>query len=94
MMLAAAEEDERRGGGYEVGVRDFASILRREGIKLVAERVEREEMVPSLIELGMPLAQGFVFAAPRAIRAEVLDQASPKTVFSSDRREPGLRHVG
>lgn len=94
MMLAAAEEDERRGGGYEVGVRDFASILRREGIKLVAERVEREEMVPALIELGMPLAQGFVFAAPRAIRAEVLEQTSLKTAFSSDRREPGLRHAG
>jgi hypothetical protein len=51
-------------------------------------------MVPALIELGMPLAQGFVFAAPRAIRAEVLEQASPKTAFSSDRREPGLRSVG
>jgi cyclic-di-GMP phosphodiesterase TipF (flagellum assembly factor) len=94
MMLAAAEEDERRGGGYDIGVRDFASILRREGIRLVAERVEREDMVPALVDLGVPLAQGFVFAAPRAIRAEVLDQAPQKTAFSSDRREPGLRQVG
>lgn len=93
MMLAAAEEDERRGG-HETSVRDFASILRREGIKLVAERVEREEMVPALTELGLPLAQGFVFAAPRAIRAEVLDQASQKTANSADRREPGLRYAG
>ena len=94
LMLAAAEEDERRGGGYDLCVRDFASVLRREGIKLVAERVEREDMVPALVELGMPLAQGFVFAAPRAIRAEVLDQASRKTALSSGSREPGLRHAG
>jgi cyclic-di-GMP phosphodiesterase TipF (flagellum assembly factor) len=94
MMLAAAEEDERRGGGYDIGVRDFAAILRREGIRLVVERVEREDMVPALVDLGVPLAQGFVFAAPRAIRAEVLGQAPQKTAFSSDRREPGLRQVG
>jgi cyclic-di-GMP phosphodiesterase TipF (flagellum assembly factor) len=61
--------------GQDIGVRDFASLLRREGIKLVAERVEREDMVPALVELGMPLAQGFVFAAPRAIRADVLGTA-------------------
>jgi cyclic-di-GMP phosphodiesterase TipF (flagellum assembly factor) len=28
--------------------------------------------VPDLIELDVPLAQGFVFAAPRAVRPEVL----------------------
>jgi cyclic-di-GMP phosphodiesterase TipF (flagellum assembly factor) len=34
--------------------------------------VEAEEMVPDLIDLDVPLAQGFVFAAPRAVRPEVL----------------------
>ena len=94
LMLAAAEEDERRGGGHDLNVRDFAAVLRREGIKLVAERVEREEMVPTLVELGMPLAQGFVFAAPRAIRAEVLGEAAPDAANSSGSVEPGLRHAG
>lgn len=77
-LLVAAEQDERHRLSAELGVRDFASSLRREGIKLVAEHVEREDMVPVLAELGVPLAQGFVFAAPRAVKAEVLGgQAQP-----------------
>jgi cyclic-di-GMP phosphodiesterase TipF (flagellum assembly factor) len=51
-------------------------------------------MVPTLVELGMPLAQGFVFAAPRAIRAEVLGEAAPDAANSSGSVEPGLRHAG
>jgi cyclic-di-GMP phosphodiesterase TipF (flagellum assembly factor) len=75
LMIAAAQHDDSQVAGQDIGVCDFASLLRREGIKLVAERVEREDMVPALVELGMPLAQGFVFAAPRAIRADVLGTA-------------------
>jgi cyclic-di-GMP phosphodiesterase TipF (flagellum assembly factor) len=60
------------GRGLDIEVSDLASVLRRAGIKLVAERVEREEIVPDLIDLDVPLAQGFVFAAPRAVRSEVL----------------------
>lgn len=71
-LMVAAGQDERHRLSVELGVRDFASSLRREGIKLIAEHVEREEMVPVLAELGVPLAQGFVFAAPRAVKAEVL----------------------
>jgi cyclic-di-GMP phosphodiesterase TipF (flagellum assembly factor) len=67
-LLIAA--DHSRGLDIELG--DLASVLRRAGIKLVAERVEREETVPDLIDLDVPLAQGFVFAAPRAVRSEVL----------------------
>lgn len=37
------------------------------GIRLVAERVEDEAIVPELIELGVPLAQGFTFALPAPI---------------------------
>jgi cyclic-di-GMP phosphodiesterase, flagellum assembly factor TipF len=74
-MLAAATPDDAQAG-LESGVRDFASALRREGIRLVAERVECEEAVPALISLGVPLAQGFVFAAPRAVRAEVFEQGT------------------
>jgi cyclic-di-GMP phosphodiesterase TipF (flagellum assembly factor) len=67
LMLAA---DQNRGLDIEMG--DLASVLRRAGIRLVAERVEQEEMVPDLIDLDVPLGQGFVFSAPRAVRAEVL----------------------
>ena len=60
------------GRGLDIEMGDLASVLRRAGIKLVAEKVEREEIVPDLIDLDVPLAQGFVFAAPRAVRSEVL----------------------
>ena len=82
MLIAAAKADAEA----EVSVRDFASILRRAGIKLVADRVEHEDMVPALADLGIPLAQGFVFAAPRAVRAEVLGKrrAGPaRTIFAA-----------
>lgn len=75
-MVAAAEQDDGHHLGPELGVRDFASALRREGIRLIAEQVEREDTVPVLTELGVPLAQGFVFAAPRAVKAEVLSLSS------------------
>jgi cyclic-di-GMP phosphodiesterase TipF (flagellum assembly factor) len=64
------------GQGLDIEMADLASVLRRAGIRLVAERVEREEMVPDLIDLDVPLAQGFVFAAPRAVRSEVLNAPS------------------
>jgi cyclic-di-GMP phosphodiesterase TipF (flagellum assembly factor) len=67
LMLAA-----ERNRGLDIEVGDLASVLRRAGIRLVAEKVEQEETVPDLIDLDAPLAQGFVFAAPRAVRAEVL----------------------
>ncbi|WP_243372958.1 EAL domain-containing protein [Microvirga solisilvae] len=87
-LLVAAEQDDNHRYGPELGVRDFASALRREGIRLVAEYVEREDIVPALAEIGVPLAQGFVFAAPRAVKAEVLGGAAPESA------QPLLRRAG
>jgi cyclic-di-GMP phosphodiesterase TipF (flagellum assembly factor) len=91
-LLVAAGRDEDHHLSPELGVRDLASALRREGIKLVAEHVEREEMVPVLTEIGVPLAQGFVFAAPRAVRAEVLGAAARQA--SPEGAQPLLRRAG
>ena len=62
----------QRAGAMDIEIGDLAAVLRRAGIKLVAERVEREDIVPDLIDLDVPLGQGFVFSAPRAVRSEVL----------------------
>lgn len=94
LMLAEAEQDDGRHLGPELGVRDFASALRREGIRLVAEHVEREETVPALIELGVPLAQGFVFSAPRAVKADVLGVSAQKQASSQDGKRDLLRRAG
>lgn len=87
-LLVSADQDQHHRLGPELGVRDFASALRREGIRLVAEHVEREEIVPALADIGVPLAQGFVFAAPRAVKAEVLGPATPESA------QPPLRRTG
>jgi cyclic-di-GMP phosphodiesterase TipF (flagellum assembly factor) len=69
--------------GLDFAVTDLSTVLARAGIKLVADRVESEQVVPDLIEFEIPLAQGFVFAAPRAIRTDIFgagrkDPAAPK----------------
>jgi cyclic-di-GMP phosphodiesterase, flagellum assembly factor TipF len=58
--------------GLDIEITDLTAVLSRAGIRLIAERVEHEKDVPNLIDLDVPLAQGFVFAPPRAIRPEVL----------------------
>jgi cyclic-di-GMP phosphodiesterase TipF (flagellum assembly factor) len=58
--------------GLDIEISDLTAVLTRAGIRLIAERVEHEKDVPNLIDLDVPLAQGFVFAPPRAIRPEVL----------------------
>ncbi|WP_210496962.1 EAL domain-containing protein [Microvirga antarctica] len=84
MLIAAAGENNEA----DLCVRDFASLLRKSGIRLIADRVDHEDMVPTLVDLGVPLAQGFVFAAPRAVRAEVLGPAAMPL------RATELRRVG
>jgi cyclic-di-GMP phosphodiesterase TipF (flagellum assembly factor) len=69
---------------------ELAAVLRRVGIKLVADGVEREEAVPDLLHLDVPLAQGFAFAAPRPVRAEVLVPPGR----SGNAAEPSLRTGG
>ncbi|MXQ14399.1 EAL domain-containing protein [Microvirga makkahensis] len=91
-LLVAAGHDDSHHLNPELGVRDLASALRREGIRLVAEHVENEDMVPVLAEIGVPLAQGFVFAAPRAVRSEVLGAAGRPAAPEGAR--PLLRRTG
>ena len=61
----------------DIAVEDLVAALARAGIRLVATAVERETDVPDLIDLDVPFAQGSVFAAPRAVRADVLAAAAP-----------------
>jgi cyclic-di-GMP phosphodiesterase TipF (flagellum assembly factor) len=60
----------------DVAMSDLSATLARAGIRLVAERIEREEDIPDLIDLDVPLAQGFVFGRPRAVRPEVVTGAA------------------
>jgi cyclic-di-GMP phosphodiesterase TipF (flagellum assembly factor) len=51
---------------------DLADLLARSGIDLIAERIESEGMVVDLLDYDVRFGQGFLFSAPRPVRAEAL----------------------
>jgi cyclic-di-GMP phosphodiesterase TipF (flagellum assembly factor) len=79
----------------DIAVEDLVAALARAGIRLVATAVERETDVPDLIDLDVPFAQGSVFAAPRAVRADVLAAAAPIPRLPAPRElNPGVAFAG
>ncbi len=54
---------------------DLADLLARSGIDLIAERIESENMVVDLLDYDVRFGQGFLFSAPRPVRAEALQNA-------------------
>ena len=54
---------------------DLADLLARSGIDLIAERIESENMVVDLLDCDVRFGQGFLFSAPRPVRAEALQSA-------------------
>ncbi|MBL8773017.1 MAG: EAL domain-containing protein [Phenylobacterium sp.] len=59
----------------DLAAEDFALLLRRYGVDLVAEKVENERQVVDLLDLEVQLAQGHLFGEPRAIKNDVLAEA-------------------
>ncbi|MGY2050026.1 EAL domain-containing protein [Methylobacterium sp. JK268] len=70
---------------------DLAALLGRSGIRLIAEGVARENDVPDLIDLDVPLAQGDVFAPPRIVRPEVLQPPDPPPEPEPPSEDPPVR---
>lgn len=64
--------DPQPSHGLDFEPADLATVLNRAGIRLVAEKVEAESDVPDLIDIDVPLAQGYVFAPPRAVRPDIV----------------------
>ena len=60
---------------------DFASLARRYGAEIVAEKVETERQVIDVLELDIGYGQGNLFGEPRAIRDSVLAEAAPPAAF-------------
>jgi cyclic-di-GMP phosphodiesterase, flagellum assembly factor TipF len=63
-----------RSGNLPVDIHpaDISDLLARHGIELVAERIENERSVVDLLDYDVRYGQGFVFSAPRPVRAEAL----------------------
>jgi cyclic-di-GMP phosphodiesterase TipF (flagellum assembly factor) len=56
---------------------DLADLLSRHGIELVADHIESETVVVDLLEFDVRFGQGYLFAQPRPVRAEVLGLERP-----------------
>lgn len=63
----------RRGESTgDVHPADLADFLARFGIDLVADRIENESLVVDLLDYDVRFGQGFLFSAPRPLRADIL----------------------
>jgi cyclic-di-GMP phosphodiesterase TipF (flagellum assembly factor) len=51
---------------------DLSDLLGRYGIELVADHIESENIVVDLLDFDVRYGQGFLFAQPRPVRAEIL----------------------
>ncbi len=56
----------------DIHAEDLADLLARSGIDLIGERIESESMVVDLLDYDVRFGQGFLFSAPRPVRAEAL----------------------
>jgi cyclic-di-GMP phosphodiesterase, flagellum assembly factor TipF len=67
----------------DIDPEDLADLLARSGIDLIAERIETETTVVDLLDYDVRFGQGFLFSAPRPVRAEALHG-------SGDALKPGV----
>jgi cyclic-di-GMP phosphodiesterase TipF (flagellum assembly factor) len=72
----------------DLAAEDFALLMRRYGVELIAEKVENERQVVDILDLDIGLAQGHLFGEPRAIKDAVLAEAGapPATVVQMPQR--------
>jgi cyclic-di-GMP phosphodiesterase TipF (flagellum assembly factor) len=76
-MLAQLQEARSR----DLHPSDFASLARRYGAEIIAEKIEHERQVIDVLELDIGYGQGHLFGEPRAIRDAVLAEADPPASF-------------
>ena len=62
--------------GTDIHPSDLADYFQRFGMELIADHVEREADVVDVLDFGVRYGQGFLFAPPRPVRAEVLQSVS------------------
>ncbi|HTT97106.1 MAG TPA: EAL domain-containing protein [Rhizomicrobium sp.] len=55
-----------------VGPEDFKTLLARNGLNLIVERVEDEKTVVQLLDYAVDFAQGYLFGEPRAVRDDAV----------------------
>ena len=67
------------GSDAQIHSADLKALLERYGLKLIAEKVETERDVVTLLDFDVSLAQGYLFSEPRLVREEILDTPRPQS---------------
>lgn len=65
----------------DLAAEDYAALLRRYGVEVIAEKVEAERQVVDVLELDVRYGQGHLFGEPRAIKDAVLAETDPPPAF-------------
>lgn len=66
---------------------DVASLLARNGLQLIADRIETEAQVIELLDFDVRFGQGFLFSPPRPVRSDVAQgTAAPAPQAGGNRR--------
>ncbi len=66
----------------DIAAADYAPLMRRYGVEIIAEKVENERQVVEVLELDVGLGQGHLFGEPRAIREAVMAETAPPEAFN------------
>jgi cyclic-di-GMP phosphodiesterase TipF (flagellum assembly factor) len=74
----------------DIHAEDLADLMARNGIDLIGERIESENMVVDLLDYDVRFGQGFLFSAPRPVRAEALQGAAGVAEPSKPTKLPTL----
>lgn len=72
---------------------DYASLLSRYGIEIIAEKVENERQVAEILDIEIGYAQGHLFGEPRAIKEQVLAETDPPAGFIRSTLPPQRRRA-
>ena len=71
----------------DIHPQDFAGLLSRHGIELIAAKIESEAAVVDLLDYDVKFGQGFLFSPPRPVRPEVMQGIG-------DRNDVVMREAG
>ena len=68
----------------DIHPQDFAGLLARHGIELIADKIETEAAVVDLLDYDVKFGQGFLFSPPRPVRPEVMQGIGERSDVVSD----------
>ena len=76
--------DGRQMASGDIDAGDLKELLRRNGIQLIADKVEAEREVVDILDLNVELGQGFLFGEPRPVRESALREDAPALSIAAD----------